>query len=75
MVDLLKLELLTISKVVKAKGFVCGCGAWNTLFYSTLSLEISFLKLESMDSQRKDFRFHFGKAFRKAEGIREKMAG
>ena len=75
MIDLTKLERRAVNKIVTAKGFVCaGCTGWQAVFFTTRSLDDALMKLERLDVRRKDYRFHFGKALRKAEGVRAMIA-
>lgn len=73
MIDLLKLERRAVDKIVSVDGYVCGCGMWVGMFYSTIALREAFRKLEGLDVKRKDYKFHFGKVLRKAQGIRDMM--
>lgn len=74
MVDLLMPERREAGKLVSEDGFVCECGVWNVMFYTTISLREAMRKLESMDVRRRDFRYHFAKVLKKAEGIQAKNA-
>lgn len=74
MIDLLKLERRAVDKIFFVDGFLCDhCKMWVNVFYTTRSLQDAMKKLESMDEKRKDFRYHFAKVMRKAEGVQERM--
>ena len=72
MVEWEGMEERAVDGVITARGYMCACGRWNAVTYSTRSLREALWKLGGMNVQRKDFPFHFGKALRKAEGVRER---
>lgn len=75
MIDLEKLDGRYYYKngIVTAVGFTCTCARWHAVMYFTTSLNKAMQRLESMDVNRKDFRYHYGQLVRRAQALRDKI--
>ena len=74
MIDMEKLDGRYHEKgIILSVGFTCSCARWNAVIYSTKSLNKAMQRLEDMDVNRRDFRYHFAKAMRRAQALRDKI--
>lgn len=74
MVDMEHMEIRVVSKLLKVEGFTCTHGQWNPVFYTTVSLEEQFHKLDRMPVTHRNYRYYFAKTLRKAAGVQKRMA-
>jgi C4-type Zn-finger protein len=72
MVDMENLDGKPVNKIVTELGFMCECGTWVRLSYTTRSLDDALIKLEKKSPGSAGYHYHFAKALRKAEGVQEK---
>ena len=75
MVDMESLDGKPINKIVTELGFMCECGTWIRVSYTTRSLEDALNKLEKKSPGSAGYHFHFARTLRKAEGVQEKYGG
>jgi len=75
MVDMENLDGKPVNKIVTELGFMCECGTWVTVSYTTRSLEDALKKLASRSIKSAGYHFHFARTLRKAEGVQEKYGG
>jgi hypothetical protein len=72
MVDVDKLEVRTVSKLLKVEGWTCKHGSFNVLFRRTPSLDAAMQRLDNLPVTHRNFRYYFAKTLHKAEGVQKR---